>query len=483
VPVRCIEVDSPSNLFLVGRSYIPTHNSKLMEWLIFGVAKADYPLVVIDPHGQLSEDILNALIINAPERMDDIVYVDLGDEEWPVAYNPLDVSSYEQIEPTVDSVQQMLERELSLSRDSAPRAVNYAVQALQALCEANLYLRDPETKCTLLHIITFFQDAEFRQAVINFCSNQTVRESFDPDYGLFEQYTDKQRVEIVQPIIRAFQPLGNSPSFAAVFSAGENRLHFTKLITEGKIVIVRLARYAHQAKIGEFIGSLILPYLLGSVAEWGRSRDPITREERGRGCRVFVDEAPTLLGPNSPVERILAEARKYDLGLIFAAQFLDQFDPRVVKETLGNTGSKLALALDPANAKQIALSIDASGSLVKASTISELPNFHFYANVLWPTGGAGLSVSGPFSAACLPPLPSELSAEQIKLRQQVVERSRLLICNRRAEIDAKRRKLNDNIKVALNHVLRERLHAEQVAEEDLPGFGIAGPGSRHPWQV
>jgi twinkle protein len=28
VPVKCIEVDSPSSLFLCGRSYIPTHNSK-----------------------------------------------------------------------------------------------------------------------------------------------------------------------------------------------------------------------------------------------------------------------------------------------------------------------------------------------------------------------------------------------------------------------------------------------------------------------
>lgn len=30
VPVRCIQVDSPSNLFLAGKTYIPTHNSALM---------------------------------------------------------------------------------------------------------------------------------------------------------------------------------------------------------------------------------------------------------------------------------------------------------------------------------------------------------------------------------------------------------------------------------------------------------------------
>jgi hypothetical protein len=33
VPVRCITVDSPSSLFLCTKSYIPTHNTKLIVWL------------------------------------------------------------------------------------------------------------------------------------------------------------------------------------------------------------------------------------------------------------------------------------------------------------------------------------------------------------------------------------------------------------------------------------------------------------------
>lgn len=33
VPVRCIEVDSPSHLFLVGKTYVPTHNSTAIECL------------------------------------------------------------------------------------------------------------------------------------------------------------------------------------------------------------------------------------------------------------------------------------------------------------------------------------------------------------------------------------------------------------------------------------------------------------------
>lgn len=37
VPVRCIEVDSPSHLFLVGRECIPTHNSSLLHTILCGL--------------------------------------------------------------------------------------------------------------------------------------------------------------------------------------------------------------------------------------------------------------------------------------------------------------------------------------------------------------------------------------------------------------------------------------------------------------
>ena len=470
VGIRNSELDQ--HLFFCGRT--GSGKTELMKWQVFGVAKANYPIVVIAPPGGLCDDLLNALVINCPERLQDIVFCDLGDEEWPVALNPLDIRSREQLEPTVDSVKEMLQNQMALGKESAPRAVNYAEQALIALCEANLELKDPETKCTLLHIVTFFLDADFRQAIVSFTENQSVRESFDPDTGLFETYSDKQRTEIVQPIVRAFQPLGNSASFSAVFSAGENRLSFPKLISENKIILVKLARFQHQARLGEFVGSLILPYLLSSVGEWGRKRDAITREETGLGCRVFVDEAPTLLGPNSAAINILAEARKFDLGLIFASQFLDQFDPSVIKGTLGNTSSKLSLVLDPSSARTIAASIAGGfgpGSLVKPDDIAILPNFHWYGSLLWPTDGGLKASSGVFSAACLSPIRSDLGEDHLRLRQEVIDRSRVLICNKRAEILDKQRTLIDNIKAALSVLHTERLSSDRLPADLQPGSG------------
>lgn len=449
------------HLFYSGRT--GTGKSEMMKWLVFGVAKDrvdnhGFPLVVIDPHGALSEDLLNMLIVNAPERIPDIVYCDIADDGHPVALNPLDVHSVDEIEPTVSSVMEMLSKQMALSQSGAPRAVIFAQQALTALCYANLALTDPETKCTLLHVVTFFIDSDFRRHVMEFCDNPSVREAFDPDNGPFEQLSEKQQTEFSMPIIRAFSKLGTSQSLSAVFSAGENRLDFGSLIAKNKIIIIKLARFSHQAELGEFVGSLILPWMLSTMDHWGRKRDPETGEITGSGCRIFVDEAPTLFGPNSSVPQVLAEARKWNLGLIFASQMLSQFDKSVIDATLGNTASKIALGLEMSSARMITNAITGASTKLQPGDIAELPNYHFYGNVLLPGDKAtGRGISGPFSAKCMPMIDCDLSPEHKKLRDQVIRRSQELICNPREMIESKQRRSIEDIKQALGELLRERI--------------------------
>jgi len=53
VPVRCIQVDSPSRLYLASRSYVPTHNSTCVNALITSILLRSTPddvrMILIDP--------------------------------------------------------------------------------------------------------------------------------------------------------------------------------------------------------------------------------------------------------------------------------------------------------------------------------------------------------------------------------------------------------------------------------------------------
>ena len=57
VPVRCITVDSPSALFLVGESFIPTHNTQVYSMVLAAAMRhEDHAIMVIDPQGQWSNE-------------------------------------------------------------------------------------------------------------------------------------------------------------------------------------------------------------------------------------------------------------------------------------------------------------------------------------------------------------------------------------------------------------------------------------------
>lgn len=479
IGMRNAELDQ--HAFITGRT--GTGKSVLMHWLIHGSVKADYPVVVVDPHGSLSEDCLHNIVRFAPERADDVVLVDFGEPLWPVALNPLDITDREQVEPTVASVKEMLARQMSLGGDSAPRAVAYVTQALSVLAEANLYLPDPATKCTLLQVPRFFQDTEFRQLLMNFCSNPSVREAFDPETGLFERLSEKQQLEISAPIQRAFQPLMNSRSFANSFAAGENRLDFRKLVADKKVVILKIPRFGGQTELGSFVGALAIPYLLQSMDSWGRRRDPKSGEMVGRGVRLFIDEAPTVCGPNSSVVTVLAEARKWDLGVVAAAQFPRQLDRAVEEAFYANTASKISLALDPGGVGGMARSLAGDGKLISADDIVALPNYAAYASVLLSDPSGGKFTSGAFSMGTLPPLPDwhaarreerprhRLTGKEDTLMERIVARSRELVCNPREEIEDKRNRILEDIRTALTQVLQDRAGElpGSRAREDMEG--------------
>lgn len=407
------------HLFYCGRT--GSGKSELMRHLFTGVVRDGYPAVLIDPHGALSDSIINALINTNPERLDDIVLCDLSDPEFSVSFNPLAIESVEEIDSAVGAVLAMFERQLNFARSSAPRAANFLYLALAALCEANLYLDDPETKCTILHVTQFFLDRQFRQLIVSFCENISVREMFDPDYGPFEMYSDKHQAEVTYPIIRAAQELARSTAFSGVFSSGENKLDFAELIGQGKIVIIRLARLHTQQKLGEFVGALIVPHLFNSLAKWGKNYDVTTGETLGKGCRVFIDEAPRVLSPETPIEQLLAESRKADVGLIMTGQYLDQFDQHLVRAVLANTSNKLALTLDPSSSRLMAHSLQ-----VSPEEIADLPKYQFIGR-LQRLGEDQRNTSGAVRVAILPPLPSILDEEGKQARQRVIERSRKLL--------------------------------------------------------
>lgn len=458
------------HLFLSGMT--GTGKSSLYEWLMFGVVKGTrMPMCLLDPHGALTDNVLAFLINHAPERLDDVLIVSPGNDEYSLAINPLDVSTPEQGYAAVEAVTDLLAAKCDFGSSAAPRAVQYAQRALIALSFAGLEL-SAQNKPTLLSLPSFFLDAEFRQLVMQFCEEPAVREYFDADTGAFEKMQEKQQVEFAQPILRALGPLSNNPMFARAFVSPTNKLDLPALMRDGKIVLVKTARFASEAKLGQFVGSLVLPSLLGGMESFGRRRDDETGEMIGTGCRVFIDEAPVLFGAqdSKDLDIALAQARKWNVGICVATQFISQLK-HLESALYSNTGSKISLAQDASEVGNLHQSLSKDERKLTRDNLASLDPYYGYANVLYSPDGHGRSKSGPFAIATLPPPSYDLDAEGKRLRTEVLERSYRALFNPAPVMEKRRLTLTEDIKRELTDKLRDRLTAMAVAGANLEDSG------------
>jgi len=398
--------------------------STLLEWLMYGLAKNGESIFCVDPHGELVDHVLENVLAFAPERKDDIVVLDFGDTEWPIAFNPLSISSHSQIEATVNAVRDMILKMLNLNPDSAPRAVNYTEQAVWALCEANLRGLDahPGLHLTLLQVPLFFTDAAFRRAVMEFCTNLAICETFAED-GPYEKLGERQQLDHVMPILRTFASLSTKDSFGNVFGQSESKIDFAKWVRERKIVMMKLpAITGGDSAVAKFIGAMVTPMLIGSLPSWAHDKD--------LSAYLVIDEFQNYA--TESFKDLLAQTRKYGLYAIAANQVPQDLPQDVLRGIQSNTQTKFCFRLDAQASRMIADFIASGHKYPTTDDIISMDNWWAWANVKM-----GQAQSGPFVIKGLAPplspgytqIPDENKAVGQKnldtLLPQVLDNSRL----------------------------------------------------------
>src|SRR3990167_8536210 len=76
--------DRRRHVYVIGKS--GTDKSVLLENMIYTDIRAGHGLAVVDPHGDLVEKVLDLI---PSHRINDVVYFNPSDIDYPVAFNPL----------------------------------------------------------------------------------------------------------------------------------------------------------------------------------------------------------------------------------------------------------------------------------------------------------------------------------------------------------------------------------------------------------
>lgn len=213
--------DLDRNMVIFGDS--GTGKSQLLARMMADSARAGEGLLFLDSTGLLSDQVAQAVAETSPHRAGAVRVIDWYDQDNPVAFNPLDVSSSQRVLPTaavmVDAIMP--------SVNSYPRGSHYLWTALVALIEANLHLRaahaeEVDVRLSLAHVPRFFADPAFRHLVMSLVSNENVRTMYDPEAGPYETMSRAGAAAEVSTAVAALASLWTLPAFSQIMSGGRH---------------------------------------------------------------------------------------------------------------------------------------------------------------------------------------------------------------------------------------------------------------------
>jgi hypothetical protein len=206
-------------------------------------------------------------------------------------------------------------------------------------------------------------------------------------FRFYEGQNEKLREESVAPLLNKVSKFVTNPLLRAVIGQPTSSIDFRRLMDERKILLCNLSKGALGEDVSSLLGSLIVTKL--ALASLSREDIP---EERRTLHVLFADEIQNFsLGIDFPT--ILAESRKYALGLVIGTQTLAGLPGPTVKAMFGNCGSLVAFRVSGEDAEELVREFGVSGKdpktaeqwfdlIVPASELQNLPDYKIYLRTL-----------------------------------------------------------------------------------------------------
>jgi len=361
------QADRLFHLFALGQT--GTGKSTLLGALIRQDIEAARGFCLIDPHGDLADDIAKAM----GERG---VYWNVSDPSSPYGYNPLSKVSAAWRPLVASGLVDTLKKQW-------PEAWGARMEHLLRFSVLALLGRDD---ATLADILPLFLDKEFRKEVVAGIADEQVRHFWTVEYGkLRYQFT----LDGVSPIANKLGAFLAHPVVRKAVCEPEKLLRFRKIMDEGQMLVVNLAKGRLGADISNVLGGVIVSNIAG--AAYSRQDQP---EKDRRPFFLYVDEFHSFT--TSAFADMLSELRKYGVGLVLTTQHFARIEPATREAILGNVGTLISFRVGATDAALLARQF--GDDHPTARDLVNLANHEVFIK---------LAVDGvqtkPFSARTLPP--------------------------------------------------------------------------------
>jgi len=306
--------DRRRHLYIIGKSGVG--KSKLLELMIRQDIAYGHGVCLMDPHGDVIEDVLTFI---PQERIDDVVMIDPTDIDHPVSFNPL-----ANVDPTFKHqlTQGLIEvMEKQFGANWTPRLEHVFRFTCLALLDY--------PHATMRGMISMLTDRNYRQKVVEYIEDDMVKRFWAIE---FADWSEKFDTDAIIPLVNKLGQFLSDPLLRNIFGQKENRINLEQLMEGKKIIFINLCKGRLGEENSSFLGSMFIT----KIKQAGMSRAGKPESAR-KDFYLYVDEFHNMV--TETFENILSEARKYGLALTMAHQYAGQLIPRVQAAVLGNVGT------------------------------------------------------------------------------------------------------------------------------------------------
>jgi len=385
-PFGLSRIDRRQHVYVLGKT--GTGKTTFLRNLILQDIENGEGVGVIDPHGDLAEDLLDHI---PSRRTDDVVYFHPADGEATVGLNLLKSVPPARRHLVASGIVSALK---SIWHESwGPRLEYVLYAAVAALLECQ--------NTTILGIQRMLVDARYRSWVVKQVKDPMIRAYWTQE---FAGYDKRLRAEVIAPIQNKVGQLLMAPPMRSVLGQVNPKVDARFMMDDQRIFIANLSKGELGADKSNLLGALLTTqFQLAAM-----SRTDISEVER-RDFHLYVDEFHNFT--TEAFTSILAEARKYRLCLTLCHQYSSQLRPETLNAVLGNVGSIVCFRVGDPDARLMDREF---GGKYPASAFSSLANRRSVVKIL--KGGEPID---PFFG-----MPDAPTARRYGRLENIISRSR-----------------------------------------------------------
>ncbi|MBU0570165.1 type IV secretion system DNA-binding domain-containing protein [Patescibacteria group bacterium] len=358
--IGLIKDERRRHMYILGAT--GTGKSTMLLSMIDSDLKNNKGIAVLDPHGDLIEEILHII---PKERIKDVVYFNPDDIGYPMGINILELSEGLSEEDALREKEFVTESVISLFHKVYTE--KYSGPRLEYILRNTIHTAFTVPGATLFTVNKLLINPKFRKSVVKKLTDENLREFWKYE---FAKAGDYQKVKMILPITNKIGRFLFSPTAKRILEQEKSTIDFDEIMNKGKILLCNLSK----GKIGEdnskVFGAVMMAKL--QLAALKRARIPMNKR---KDFYLYVDEFQNFASES--FAQILSEARKYKLNAVLAHQTTSQLeDKSLVNVTLANTGT--VICFRTANPEDERLILPQFRPSVELGEIASLPSYRFY---------------------------------------------------------------------------------------------------------